>query len=100
MKKPSTKEMPWKTTYVGIDAHKKEHVICILYPGDPHGHLVRIPNQPREVRRLVKKIVKRAPGEVRMCYEGGVRLTLQRQIQEAGAQCVVTPALIPVKAGR
>lgn len=101
MQQHSTKASQREITYVGIDAHKKEHVVCILYPGALHGHLVRIPNQPREVRRLVKKIVKRAPGAVRMCYEAGpCGFTLQRQIQEAGAQCVViAPALIPVKAG-
>ena len=101
MNQHSTNAITRKITYVGIDAHKKEHVICILYPGTPRAQTVRIPNQPQEVRRLVKKIVKQAPGAVRMGYEAGpCGFTLQRQIQEAGAECVViAPALIPVKAG-
>lgn len=101
MKKNSTKAGNLEITFIGIDAHKKEHAIYILYPGDEKGIEFTIPNQPQEIRRMVKKIQRQAPGEIRMCYEAGpCGFTLQRQIEKEGASCVViAPSLIPQKPG-
>ena len=39
---------------------------------------------------MVRQIARKAPGEVRFCYEAGVcGFSVQRQIQAAGAPCVV-----------
>jgi transposase len=54
------------------------------------------------VRRMVRRIEREAPGEVRTCYEAGpCGYALQRQITEAGeASCMVAaPSLIPRKPG-
>src|SRR5258707_9742514 len=50
---------------------------------------------------MVKKILKEAKGEVRMCYEAGpCGYALQRTLKELGVNCIViAPSLIPRKAG-
>jgi len=95
------KENSTEITYIGIDAHKKDHKVCILYPGDEKGKEVTINNHRSEIKRLMKKIKKQAPGEVRVCYEAGpCGFILQRQIEEEGVSCVmIAPSLIPVKPG-
>ena len=62
----------------------------------------QLPNEASAVRRMVRRIEREAPGEVRSCYEAGpCGYALQRQITEAGdASCmVVAPSLIPRKPG-
>lgn len=95
------KENSTEVTYVGIDAHKEEHVVCILYPGDEKGKEVRIKNHRIEIKRLMKKIKKQTPGEIRVCYEAGpCGFILHRQIEEEGVSCaVIAPSLIPIKPG-
>lgn len=89
-------------TFVGIDAHKEMNSVAVL-PPDRTGPVVwDFPNEPAAVRRLVRKLERDAPGEVRICYEAGpVGYALQRQITAAGsASCmVVAPSLIPRKPG-
>lgn len=91
-------------TFVGMDAHKKAINVAVLFPGNPRPLEWELPNEPAAVKRLVKKLRREAPGEVRCCYEAGpVGYTLQRQItsdKSAGVICeVIAPSLVPVKPG-
>src|SRR5271169_2292192 len=89
-------------TFVGLDAHKEMNSVAMLLPGETMAVVWDIPNEPGAVRRLVRKLEREAPGEVRICYEAGpVGYALQRQITESGsARCmVVAPSLIPRKPG-
>jgi transposase len=89
-------------TFVGLDAHKSGISVAMLLPGQPLPVTWDIPNDPAAVRRMVRRIEREAPGEVRTCYEAGpLGYALQRQIVEAGcASCmVIAPSLIPRKPG-
>jgi transposase len=92
-------------TFVGLDAHKKRiSVAAMLLPGATVPVQWDIPNEPGAVKRLVRKIEREAPGEVRFCYEAGsVGYALQRQITATGSEqvscMVVAPSLIPRKPG-
>jgi transposase len=90
-------------TYVGLDAHKVLIQVSVLYPGRKESEDWEITNEPASVRRMVRKIVREAPGEVRFCYEAGpCGYVLARQIEAAssGVVCtVVAPSLIPRKPG-
>lgn len=89
------------TTYVGIDAHKKDLFIAML-----SGHQVvpttwQVANDATTVRRLVRKLERETPGPVRIFYEAGpCGYTLQRWMTTPRVCCdVVAPALIPRKPG-
>jgi hypothetical protein len=89
------------TTYVGVDAHKKDLFIAMLI-GDQTTPLTwTVPNEPNAVRRLVRKLERDAPGPLRMCYEAGpCGYALQRQLTTPRVSCqVIAPALIPRKPG-
>ena len=89
-------------TYVGMDAHKDSIVLAMSVPGRNGLIEWRIPNEPSAVKKMVQKVEREAPGEVRFCYEAGpCGYALQRQITDAGeSSCmVVAPSLIPVKPG-
>lgn len=88
-------------THVALDGHKKEHQVCMQLPGEESVREFSVKNQPREIKRMVKRIQKQAPGPIRMCYEAGpCGFALQRQIAAEGVSCVViAPSLIPVKPG-
>jgi transposase len=98
-KEPVMKE---STTYVALDTHKKEHAVALLLPGAEDPEVWEIRNTKRDVRRMVRRILKRAPGQVTFCYEAGVcGFALQRQIEAEGAACqVIAPSLVPVQAGK
>ena len=89
------------TTYVGIDAHKKDLFIAMLVGGQPTPVTWTVPNEPNAVRRLVRKLEREAPGPVRVCYEAGpCGYALQRQMTTPRVSCqVIAPALIPRKPG-
>jgi transposase len=89
------------TTYVGIDAHKKDLFVAMLVGSQPKPVSWTVPNEPQAVRRLVKKLEREAPGPVRVFYEAGpCGYALQRQVTTARLSCdVVAPALIPRKPG-
>ena len=78
-------------TFAAVDAHKEMHSVAMLLPGQTDPVTWDVPNEPAAVRRLVRKLEREAPGEVRICYEAGpVGYALQRQITEAGsASCMV-----------
>lgn len=89
-------------TFVGMDAHKKAISVAMLLPGQNEPVEWQLTNEPAAIRRLVKKLQREAPGEVRCCYEAGpCGYVLQRQLEDAGGVVceVVAPSLIPVKPG-
>lgn len=88
-------------TYLGIDAHKKDLFMAMLVGPQPTPTTWTSPNEPRAVRRLVKKLEREAPGTVRIFYEAGpCGYALQRQLTTARVSCdVVAPGLIPRKPG-
>lgn len=89
------------TTYVGIDAHKKDLFIAMLIGNQTAPVTWQLANEPQAVRRLVRKLERDAPGPVQMCYEAGpCGYALQRQVTTARVTCqVIAPALIPRKPG-
>lgn len=88
-------------TYVGMDTHKKEHTVAVNYPGHEEIARFTVRNTPAEIRKLVKRVGKQAPGKVRFCYEAGVcGFTLKRRIEALGCSCsVIAPSLVPTKPG-
>jgi transposase len=88
-------------TYVGIDAHKKDLFMAMLVGDQTTPVTWMTPNEPRAVRRLVKRIEREAPGAVHVFYEAGpCGYALQRQVTTSRVSCdVVAPALIPRKPG-
>jgi hypothetical protein len=89
------------TTYVGIDAHKKDLFIAMLVGTQTTPVTWTIPNEPSAIRRLVRKLEREAPGPIVACYEAGpCGYALQRQITTPRLTCqVIAPALIPRKPG-
>lgn len=91
-----------RITFVGLDAHKASISVAVLLPNATTPLEWQLPNEASAVRRMIRKIEREAPGEVRTCYEAGpCGYALQRQITQAGdASCmVVAPSLIPRKPG-
>lgn len=89
------------TTYVGIDAHKKDLFVAMLSGTQPTPVTWQLANEPNAVRRLVRKLEREAPGPVRVFYEAGpCGYALQRQVTTSRVSCdVIAPALIPRKPG-
>ncbi|MGH2400951.1 MAG: IS110 family transposase [bacterium] len=89
------------TTYVGIDAHKKDLFIAMLSGAQAAPVTWQLANEPTAVRRLVRKLEREAVGPVRVFYEAGpCGYALQRQLTTPRVSCaVVAPALIPRKPG-
>jgi len=89
-------------TYVGMDVHKKDIAVAMLLPGKDSPIQWKVANEPKAVRRMVKKMLREAPGEVRSCYEAGpCGYVLKRSIESLGpVVCeVIAPSLIPKKPG-
>ena len=89
------------TTYVGIDAHQKDLFVAMLIGTQAAPVTWTVPNEPKAVRRLVRKLEREAPGAVRVFYEAGpCGYALQRQVTTSRVRCdVIAPALIPRKSG-
>jgi transposase len=89
------------TTYVGIDAHKKDLFIAMLVGSQATPVTWTVPNEPTAIRRLSRKLEREAPGPVRACYEAGpCGYALQRQMTTSRVTCqVIAPGLIPRKPG-
>ena len=88
-------------TYVAMDTHKKQHKVALHYPCQEEIVEFTINNSVRDIRKMVKKITRQAPGEVEFCYEAGVcGFTLKRRIEQLDCRCVViAPSLVPRKPG-
>lgn len=54
------------TTYVGVDAHKKDLFVAMLVGTTPTPVTWQLANEPNAVRRLVRKLEREAPGPVRV----------------------------------
>ena len=78
------------TTYVGIDAHKKDLFIAMLVGTQVDtGDSWTVPNDRQAVRRLVRKLEREAPGPVRTFYEAGpCGYALQRQLATGAGPAV------------
>jgi len=89
------------TTYVGIDAHKKDLFIAMLVGTAAVPVSWTVANEPNAVRRLVRKLEREAPGAVQVCYEAGpCGYALQRRMTTPRVSCqVIAPALVPRKPG-
>ncbi len=89
------------TTYVGVDAHKKDLFIAMLVGDGQTPVTWTVPNEPPTVKRLVRKLEREAPGPVLVCYEAGPGgYALQRQVTTRRVSCqVIAPGLIPRKPG-
>jgi transposase len=89
------------TTYVGIDAHKKDLFVAMLIGNEKAPVTWQLANEPHAVRRLVRTLEREAPGPIHVFYEAGpCGYALQRQVTTARVRCdVVAPALIPRKPG-
>ena len=93
---------PNAITFVGMDAHKKAINVAMLLPGAKQPVEWQVANEAAAIRRLAKRLVREAPGEVRCCYEAGpCGYALQRELEATGGiVCeVVAPSLIPSKPG-
>jgi transposase len=89
------------TTYVALDTHKKEHQVAMVLAGEKQIRQWKVLNRAQDIRRMVKKIQKEAPGAIRFCYEAGpCGFDLQRKLISLGVECqVIAPSLIPRKPG-
>jgi transposase len=89
------------TTYVGIDAHKKDLFVAMLMGTEKTPVTWQLANEPKAVHRLVRKLERETPGPIRAFYEAGpCGYALQRQMTTARVSCdVIAPALIPRKPG-
>jgi transposase len=89
------------TTYVGIDAHKKDLFVAMLVGAATTPVTWQLANEPAAVRRLVRRLERDAPGPVQVFYEAGpCGCALQRQIASDRIACdVIAPALMPRKPG-
>jgi transposase len=89
-------------TFVGLDAHAKNINVAVILPGSGEvDEQWQITHDERSLRRLSRKLLKMAPGEVHAVYEAGpCGYALKRNLEALGLCCeVVAPSLIPVKPG-
>ncbi len=96
--------MSQNTTWVALDTAKRKHVVAVLFPGNDQYVELSVANEPRAIRRFVRKIERQSVAPVRMCYEAGpCGFGLQRQILAAASgelECqVIAPSLIPYRPG-
>lgn len=88
-------------TYAAMDTHKKEHKVALHYPGQDEIRTMSVRNTSSDISKMVKRILRKSPGEVRFCYEAGVcGFDLKRKIESLGCKCaVIAPSLTPIKPG-
>jgi transposase len=88
-------------TYVGLDAHQETIHAGVLLPGVVRPAEDAFANSSEGLRRFVRRLRRRAPGEVVCAYEAGpLGYGLMRELEALGVGCVVVaPALIPIKPG-
>ena len=88
-------------TYAAMDTHKKEHTVAWLDPQTGETEIFTVVNNAKAIKKMVKRLQRKARSPVRFCYEAGVcGFTLKRQIEGAGSDCmVIAPSLVPKKPG-
>jgi hypothetical protein len=52
------------STYVGIDAHKKDLFVAMLIGNEKTPLTWQLANEPRAVHRLVRKLERETPGRI------------------------------------
>lgn len=86
-------------TWVGLDVHKKFIQVAVLLPGQEQFEEWRVDRPDNAAaKRLAKRLVKMAPGEVRCCYEAGPCGYWLKRVMEKSAPLVcevIAPSLIP-----
>jgi len=89
------------TTYVGIDAHKRELQLAMLIGDAEQPISWTMPADARALARLHRKLEREAPGLIECCYEAGPSgYALQRRLTGGRVQCrVIAPSLVPKKSG-
>jgi transposase len=85
-----------------LDAHKVSIVAAVFLPELSAAVEMECSNDVASVRRMVRKVLAKAPGRVVFCYEAGpCGYALQRWIRGLAVECiVVAPSLIPQKPGQ
>ena len=88
-------------TYAAMDTHKKEHTVTWLDPQTGETEVFTVLNNTKAIKKMVKRLQRKAPSPVTFCYEAGVcGFTLKRQIEALGSDCmVIAPSLVPKKPG-
>jgi len=89
------------STYVGLDAHKKEISVAVVFEDQDKPQEWKIVNEAGSIRRMLRQVELRGGDSVLYCYEAGpLGHTLCRGIKAAGFDCqVVAPSLVPKKPG-
>jgi transposase len=84
-----------------MDTAKESIQVAMLMPEGERFIEWQERNDPRGMRRLIKRVKREAVGELRTCYEAGpCGYALQRILVANEVSCmVVAPSLIPVKPG-
>jgi transposase len=84
-----------------MDTAKESSQVAMLMPEGERFIEWQERNDPRGVRRLIKRLKREAVGELRTCYEAGpCGYALQRVLVANEVSCVVVaPSLIPAKPG-
>jgi len=88
-------------TYVGIDAHARELHLAMLRWDRAEPSEWTLPNEPRAIERLRRRLEREAPGPIECCYEAGpTGYALQRRLTAGRVHCrVIAPSLIPERVG-
>ena len=89
------------TTYVGLDVHKNSIQVALLLPGEHEPTAWGEAHTTEAIRRLARKLRRRAPGALECCYEAGpTGYVLQRRLRDLQIGCtVVAPSLVPIRPG-
>ncbi len=88
-------------THVGMDVDSRQIHVAVFGPEKRDPEEFKVTYDSKGIRGLVKKLQKKAVGEMLCCYEAGpTGYGLQRKLQAAGLACqVIAPSLIPQKPG-
>jgi len=84
-----------------MDTHKKKHTVTWLDPRTGETEIFEVLNNAKAIKKMVKRLQRKAPFPVKFCYEAGVcGFALKRQIEALGSDCmVIAPSLVPRKPG-
>lgn len=88
--------------FVGLDVHKASINVAVLRAGSTQlSEQWQITNEPKAIRRLVKKLKKQTSGLIKVAYEAGpAGYALLRQLRSMDLDCIIiAPSLIPRRPG-